>query len=119
MRFSEEVTLTTGPFNTLNSFRINVIVLSSILVRSFSMIINSCCIKQSFSSNPESFQILADEIVNNSMFKSRYFTKTRLKIPKRKSESVYRRTDNTMAKRKMYKRKNNDRQNIHMKLKFE
>ena len=69
--------------------------------------------------NPESFQILADEIVNSSMFKSRDFTKKRLKIPKGQSESVYRRTDNTMAKGKMYKRKNNDRQNIHMKLKFE
>jgi hypothetical protein len=92
----------------LNSFRINVIVLSSILVRSFSMKIN-----------PESFQILADEIVNSSMFKSRDFTKKRIKIPKGQSESVYRRTDNTMSKRKMYKRKNNERQNIHMKLKFE
>jgi hypothetical protein len=89
----------------LNSFRINVIVLSSILVRSFSMKIN-----------PESFQILADEIVNSSMFKSRDFTKKRLKG---QPEYVYRRTDNTMSKRKMYKRKNNDRQNIHMKLKFE
>ena len=69
--------------------------------------------------NPESFQILTDEIVNSSMFKSRDFTKKRLKIPKGQSESVYRRTDNTMSKRKMYKRKNNDRQNIHMKLKFE
>ena len=87
----------------LNSFRLNVIVLSSILVRSFSMKIN-----------PESFQILTDEIVNSSMFKSRDFTKKRLKIPKGQSESVYRRTDNTMSKRK-----NNDRQNLHMKLKFE
>jgi hypothetical protein len=90
-----------------------------ILVRSFSMKINSCCINKSFSSNPETFQILADEIVNSLMFKSRYFTNKRLKIPRRKSEFVYRRTDNIMAKRKMYKRKNNDRQNIHMKLKFE
>jgi hypothetical protein len=31
-----------------------------------------------------------------------------LKIPKRQSESVNRRTDNTMAKRKKYKRTNND-----------
>jgi hypothetical protein len=62
---------------------------------------------------------LADVIVNSSMFMSRDFTKKRLKIPKGQSESVYRITDNTMAKRKMYKKKNNDRQNIHMKLKFE
>jgi len=34
------------------------------------------------------------------------------KIPKGQSESVYRRrTDNTMAKRKKYKRTNNDQQN--------
>jgi hypothetical protein len=46
----------------LNSFRINVLVLSGILVRSFSMKINSCWIKISFCSNPESFHILADEI---------------------------------------------------------
>ena len=64
--------------------------------------------------NPESFQILADEIVNSSMFKSPDFTKKTLKIPKGQSESVYRRTDNAMSKRK-----NNDRQNLHMKLKFE
>ena len=81
-------------FPNLNSFRINVIVLSSILVRSFSMKIN-----------PESFQILTDEIVNSSMFKSRDFTKKRLKIPKGQSESVYRRTDNTMSKEKCTKGK--------------
>jgi hypothetical protein len=46
------------------------------------MKINSCWIKISFSSNPESFQIFADEIVNSSMFKSRDFTKKRLNIPK-------------------------------------
>jgi hypothetical protein len=64
------------------------------------MKINSCWIKISFSSNPESFQILADEIVNSSMFKSRDFTKKRLKIPKGYSESVYqRRTENTMTER--------------------
>jgi hypothetical protein len=51
----------------LNSFRINVLVLSGILVRSFSMNIYYCCIKISFNSNPESFKILADEIVNSSM----------------------------------------------------
>jgi hypothetical protein len=39
-----------------------------------------------------------------------------LKIPKGKSESVYRRTDNTMAKGKST---NNDLQNIHIKLKIE
>ena len=44
--------------------------------------------------------------------------KKSLKIPKRSSESVYRRTDNTMAKRKKYKRTNNDIQNIHIKLKI-
>ena len=36
---------------------------------------------------------------------------TSLKIPKGQSESVYRRTDKTMAKRKKYKRTNNDIQN--------
>ena len=41
------------------------------------------------------------------------FSKKSLKIPKRYSESVYRRrTDNTMVKRK---RKNNNLQNIHIK----
>ena len=40
--------------------------------------------------------------------------------PKGQSESVYRRrTDNTMAKRKKYKRTNNDLQNMHIKLKIE
>jgi hypothetical protein len=32
--------------------------------------------------NSKSFQIFADAIVNSSMFKSRDFTKKRLKIPK-------------------------------------
>ena len=45
--------------------------------------------------------------------------KKSLKIPKGKSESVYRRTDNTMAKKNKYKRTNNDLQNIHIKLKIE
>jgi len=37
-----------------------------------------------------------------------------LKIPKEQPESVYRRrTDNTMAKRKKYKRTNNDLQNTY------
>ena len=47
-------------------------------------------------------------------------SKKSMKIPKGQSETVYRRrTDNTMAKRKKYKRTNNDRQNIHIKLKIE
>ena len=44
---------------------INYLVLSGIFVRSFSMKMYSCWIKIYFSSNPESFQILADEIVNS------------------------------------------------------
>ena len=40
-----------------------------------------------------------------------------MKIPKGKSESVNRRTDNTMAKRKKDKRINNDAQNITHKTK--
>ena len=51
----------------LISFRINDLLLFGILVRSFSMNIYYCCIKISFNSNPESSQILADEIVNSSM----------------------------------------------------
>jgi hypothetical protein len=43
-----------------------------------------------------------------------------VKIPKGQSESVYgRRADNTMAKRKRKKGKNNDQQNIYIKLKIE
>ena len=42
-----------------------------------------------------------------------------LKIPKGYSESAYLRTDNTMAKRKKYKRTNTDLQNRHIKLKIE
>jgi hypothetical protein len=46
------------------------------------------------------------------------YKKESLKIPKGKSESVSRRsTDNTMAKRKKYKRTNNDVQNITHKTK--
>jgi len=46
--------------------------------------------------------------------------KKSLKIPKGQSESVNRRkADNTMGKKKKYKRKNNDLQNIHIKLKIE
>ena len=53
-----------------------------------------------------------------------YFTplilaKKSLKKPKRKSESVNRRTDNTMAKKEKDKRANNDPQNIHRKLLIE
>jgi hypothetical protein len=44
---------------------------------------------------------------------------TCLKIPKGQSETVYRRrTDNTMAKRKKYKRTKKDLQNIHIKLRI-
>jgi hypothetical protein len=43
-----------------------------------------------------------------------------LKIPKGQSESVYRRrTDNTMAKRKITKGQTTTLQNIHIKLKIE
>ena len=43
-----------------------------------------------------------------------------VKIPRRQSESVYRRrTDNSMTKRKKYNVTNNDLQNIHIKLKTE
>jgi hypothetical protein len=46
--------------------------------------------------------------------------KKSLKISKGQSEFVYRRrTNNTMAKKKKYKRTNNDLQNIHKKLKME
>ena len=48
-----------------------------------------------------------------------FLCKKSLKIPKGKSDSVYRRTDDIMAKRKKYKRANNDPQNIHIKLKIE
>jgi hypothetical protein len=51
----------------LKCFRINVLVLSGILVRSFSMQMYYCWITISFNFNPESFQILADEVVNSSM----------------------------------------------------
>ena len=69
------------------------------------MKIYSCWIKISFSSNPESFQILVDEIVNSLMFKSCNFTMNILKRTKGQSESAYQRTDNTMAKRKRTKGK--------------
>ena len=56
---------------------------------------------------------------NITQWFTRHFTENpRLGIEE--SESVYRRkTDNTMAKRKKYKRTNNDLQNIHIKLKIE
>ena len=44
--------------------------------------------------------------------------KKSLKISKGQSESIYR-TDNTMTKRKKYKRTNNDQQKIHIKLEIE
>jgi len=80
--------------------RLNYLVLSVILVRFISMTIDVCWIKISFSSNPESFQILADEIVNSSKFKSRDFTKKCLMISKGQPKSVYQITDTTMTKRK-------------------
>jgi hypothetical protein len=56
------------------------------------------------------------------MAKKKKYKKDRknLKIPKGQSESVNRRrTNNTMTKKKMYIRTNNDLQNIHIKLKIE
>ena len=50
------------------------------------------------------------------LFRRSPWNKKSLKIPKGQSETVYRRTDNTMAKRTGT---NNDRQNIHIKLKIE
>ena len=98
--------------SNLSSFIINVIILSRILVRSFSMKINSYRIKISVSSNPESFQILAIEIGNSSMFKSRDFIKKKLKIQKEKSESVYRRRiENTMPKKKKERSSNTNTTN--------
>ena len=44
--------------------------------------------------------------------------KKSLEIPKGQSESIYL-TDNTMTKRKKYKRTNNDLQNIHIKFEIE
>jgi hypothetical protein len=46
-------------------------------------------------------------------------TKKSLKIPKGQSESVYGRTDNTMAKRKRAKAQTTIYKNIHVKLKIE
>ena len=61
-------------------------------------------------------QILANEISNSAMFRSGDFIKKSLKIPKGQSESAYqRRTDNTMAKRKKYKKTKNNLQNITIK----
>jgi hypothetical protein len=51
-----------------------------------------------------------------TIYKPKYVTKERLKIPKEPSESAYRRrTDNKMVKRKKYERTNKDLQNIHIK----
>jgi cell division protein FtsW (lipid II flippase) len=57
---------------------VNVLSLSGITVRSFPMKLNSRWIKISFSSNPQSFQILSVEIVNSSMFKLRDFTEVNI-----------------------------------------
>ena len=63
--------------------------------------INSCWIEISFSSHPESLQILANEIGNSAIFRSDDVIKKSLKILKEQSESSYwRRTDNTMANKK-------------------
>jgi hypothetical protein len=72
-------------YSNLNSFAINVLVLFGILVRSFSMKINSCWIKIFVSSNPESLQILANEISNSAIFRSGDYIKKSLKIPKGQS----------------------------------
>jgi len=45
-----------------------------------------------------------------------YLYKKYVQIPMGYSESVNRRTDNTMAKRKRTKRTNNNLQNIHLRL---
>ena len=58
-----------------NSFRLNYLVLSGILVWFFPMKINYSWIKLSLSSNPESSQILAVEFINSSMLKLPEFTK--------------------------------------------
>jgi len=59
-------------------------------------------------------------VIGSLLYRIRLSLKKSLKIPKRQSDYVYRRrTDNTMAKRKKYKRANNDQQNIHIKLKIE
>jgi hypothetical protein len=57
---------------------VNVLSLSGITVRSFPMKLNSRWIKISFSSNPQSFQVLSVEIVNSSMFKLRDFTEVNI-----------------------------------------
>ena len=66
--------------------------------------------------------IPCDSVINIPRY-NRYMSlinlKKRLKIPKRKSESVYRRRTDTTGKRKSYKRSNSDLQNIHIKLKIE
>jgi hypothetical protein len=55
-------------------------------------------------------------IILSEPFNAGHNHKKSLKIPKGYSESVNRRrTDNAIAKRKKYKRTNNDLQNIHIK----
>ena len=67
----------------------------------------------------QNFNIFFGQISRLKQFEVIIFKKS-LKIPKGQSESGYRRrTDNTLAKRKKYKRTNNDQQNIHIKLKIE
>ena len=58
-----------------NSFRLNYLVLSGILVQFFPMKMNYSWIKISLSSNPKSSQILAVEIINSSMLKLPDFSK--------------------------------------------
>jgi ribosomal protein L28 len=80
------------------------------------MKINSCWIEISFSSIPESLQIVGNEIGNSTMSRSCDFIKKSLKIPKGQSESSYRRRrrqDN--GQKKKYKKTNNDLQNITIK----
>ena len=102
--------------SNLSFFIINVIILSGILVRSFSMKINSYWIKISFSSNPESFQILAIEIGKSSMFKSRDFIKKKLKIQKEKSESVSKKNRQHNAQEKKERSSNTNPTNTGGKL---
>ena len=55
------------------------------------MKINSCWIEISFSSIPDSLQLLGNEIGNSAMSRSDDFIKKSLKIPKGQIESSYRR----------------------------
>jgi len=101
--------------SNLNSHIINALVLSGILVRSFSMKINSCWIKIYFSYNPESFQILADEIFNSSMTLLR-----RVWRYQRGNHNPYIKEQITQwRKEKVQKEKQRSKKNIHIKLKVE